>query len=184
VPDDWDLAQGTSQDCNGNLIPDECDIAAATSADGNGNNVPDECESIGLVYCAPAVNNSTGLPGRLLVTGSLVATDNDMTLTAWSLPPHQFGYFLNSQTQGLVMGPGGSQGNLCVVGQIGRYNFAIFDSGAGGVGALVLDLPNTPTPTNPIAVLAGDIWHFQCWYRDLNPGATSNFTEAVQVMFQ
>ena len=32
-------------DCNGNLIPDECDIANGTSLDDNGNGIPDECEA-------------------------------------------------------------------------------------------------------------------------------------------
>lgn len=31
-------------DCNGNVIPDECDIASGTSADCNMNGVPDDCE--------------------------------------------------------------------------------------------------------------------------------------------
>lgn len=58
VPDDEEIAAGTSPDCNGNNVPDECepdcnangtadecDISAQTSADCNGNGVPNECES-------------------------------------------------------------------------------------------------------------------------------------------
>ncbi len=44
VPDEVDLALGTSADCNQNFVLDECDIAVGTSADTNGNGVPDECE--------------------------------------------------------------------------------------------------------------------------------------------
>ena len=44
VPDECDLAGGTSQDCQPNGVPDECDIAAGTSQDTNGNDIPDECE--------------------------------------------------------------------------------------------------------------------------------------------
>ena len=44
VPDECEVAAGTSPDCNGNGIPDECDVAAGTSPDCNGNGVPDECE--------------------------------------------------------------------------------------------------------------------------------------------
>ncbi len=36
-----------SDDCNLNTIPDECDIADGTSLDCNDNNVPDECDAIG-----------------------------------------------------------------------------------------------------------------------------------------
>jgi hypothetical protein len=57
VPDDVDIATGTSQDINGNGIPDECDpdcngngvpddvdITTGTSLDCNGNGIPDECD--------------------------------------------------------------------------------------------------------------------------------------------
>ena len=46
VPDECDLASGTSQDCQPNAIPDECDIADGTSTDVDTNGVPDECEVI------------------------------------------------------------------------------------------------------------------------------------------
>ncbi len=55
--DGWEIANGTSEDCNDNGIPDECeldcngngihdycDIADGTSEDCNGNFIPDECE--------------------------------------------------------------------------------------------------------------------------------------------
>jgi len=45
VPDECDIADGTSEDCNANGVPDECDIADGTSEDTNGNGIPDECES-------------------------------------------------------------------------------------------------------------------------------------------
>jgi hypothetical protein len=35
-----------------------------------------------------------------------------------------------------------------------------------------------------VAVLAGETWNFQAWYRDLNPTTTSNFTNAVSIAFQ
>jgi hypothetical protein len=44
VPDDEDLASGSSIDCNQNGRPDECDIALGISADANTDGVPDECE--------------------------------------------------------------------------------------------------------------------------------------------
>ena len=45
IPDECDIATGTSQDCNANSVPDECDIATGTSEDTNSNGIPDECES-------------------------------------------------------------------------------------------------------------------------------------------
>jgi hypothetical protein len=57
IPDDQDIASGTSEDCNengipdeceedcnGNAVPDDCDIAEGTSEDCNENGIPDECE--------------------------------------------------------------------------------------------------------------------------------------------
>jgi hypothetical protein len=37
------VACGNGLDCNGNLIPDDCDIAEGTSADLDLNGIPDEC---------------------------------------------------------------------------------------------------------------------------------------------
>ncbi len=63
VPDECDIADGTSQDCqpnaipddcelsgndcNGNSVPDVCDIAGGTSPDCNANGTPDDCELSG-----------------------------------------------------------------------------------------------------------------------------------------
>ena len=45
MPDDCDIAAGTSEDCNDNDTPDECDIDDGTSEDTNGNGIPDECDA-------------------------------------------------------------------------------------------------------------------------------------------
>ncbi len=52
-PDECDVVEGTSPDCNSNGIPDECDAAEGTSSDVNGNGVPDECEPPPAMACAP-----------------------------------------------------------------------------------------------------------------------------------
>lgn len=141
--------------------------------------------SFGTNFCGPAALNSTGGAASILASGSLVVSDNDVTLTATGLPNNQFGFFLNSVTQGFIPMPGGSQGNLCLAGDIGRYNGAlIFNSGTNGVGSLALDLTSTPTPTGPVTVFPGQTWNFTCWYRDLNPGAASNFTDGISLSFQ
>jgi hypothetical protein len=40
-----------------------------------------------------------------------------------------------------------------------------------------------PTPTGLVPVAPGETWHFQAWYRDANPGATSNLTDNHSVTF-
>ena len=43
----------------------------------------------------------------------------------------------------------------------------------------------TTIPTNPPrAIQPGETWTFQAWFRDHNPGATSNFSGARSVTFQ
>ena len=134
-----------------------------------------------------AANNSNGVPGSLAGAGSTVVSVNDLTLTAADLPTNSFGFFLVSQTQAFVVNPGGSAGNLCLGGGIGRYvgPGQIQNSGSSGLVDLTLDLTMIPTPTGLVAVAAGDTWNFQCWYRDAVGGqATSNFTDGVEIVFQ
>ena len=45
IPDDDDVASGTSADCNGNGVPDECDVTAG-AADLDADGIPDECEGL------------------------------------------------------------------------------------------------------------------------------------------
>jgi murein tripeptide amidase MpaA len=73
VPDECDIADGTSADCNGNGVPDECDIAAGTSLDVDGNGIPDECElfSPGDLNCDGLVNSFDIDPFVLALTTGL-----------------------------------------------------------------------------------------------------------------
>jgi len=138
---------------------------------------------LGVTYCTPAVINSSGNPATIEVTGSDVVSDNDINLAAADMPLNKFGYFITSQTQGLVMQPGSSQGNLCVLGNIGRFRSQIQNSGATGTFDIDIDLTSMPTNPNQ-AVFVGQTWNFQTWFRDNNPGSTSNFSNAVAVTFQ
>ena len=140
----------------------------------------------GVPYCT-AVPNSTGAIGTTRGTGSTVASANTVTLTAASLPTNSFGFFLTSRTQGFAQTPGGSSGNLCLGGSIGRYvgSGQILNSGSFGSFSLMLDLTQTPTPNGLVPVQAGETWNFTAWYRDSVGGsATSNFTDGLSVAFQ
>lgn len=143
---------------------------------------------LGSNYCGPAVMNSTGAPAALLASGSRVVIDNDVTLTTVSMPANAFGFFITSQTQGFAANPGGSEGNLCLGGAVGRYvgPGQILNSGAGGMISIAIDLTNTPQPTGSVAVVAGETWNFQTWFRDSasGGGATSNFSDGLQIGFQ
>ena len=83
--------------------------------------------------------------------------------------------------------PGGSMGNLCLAGSIGRYvgPGQIQQADATGNISLALDLTQVPQPTGFVSVGIGDTWNFQAWYRDAVGGsATSNFTDGLSVTFQ
>ena len=122
---------------------------------------------------------STGNPGTIAAFGTTIVANDDVTLTAADPPSGQFGYFLNSQTMGFF-NPPGSNGFLCLSGSIGRHN----QPGAAGMGptfSLQLDLGALPQPTSFVAVVPGETWSFQCWYRDA--GGTNNFTDGVSITF-
>jgi hypothetical protein len=141
--------------------------------------------TIGTNYCT-ANPNSTLATGDIIATGSAIAANNNLTLTASSLPNNAFGFFLTSMTQGFVANPGGSAGNLCLGGAIGRYvgPGQVLNTGLVGGFSLVLDLTQTPTPTGPVAITGGQTWNFQAWHRDSVGGvAVSNFTDGLTINF-
>ncbi|MEZ6017756.1 MAG: VCBS repeat-containing protein [Planctomycetota bacterium] len=141
--------------------------------------------TIGGGFCAANVN-STGSAAQIFATGNTSLFLNSATLHADGLPLNSFGFYLASLDRGFVTNPGGSQGNLCLGGSIGRYVGAgqIQNSGALGATSLALDVNAIPTPNGLVAAQAGESWHFTYWYRDANPMPTSNFTGGVSITFQ
>jgi hypothetical protein len=140
---------------------------------------------IGTPYCL-ANPNSTGGVGQLGAIGSAMVSLNDVTLEVSSLPASSFLYFLVSSTQGQVNNPGGSQGNLCLGGSIGRYvgPGQILISDGAGAASLTIDLTSLPQPGGSVVVMPGQTWNFQAWHRDAVGGVpTSNFTQGLSVMF-
>ena len=155
-------------------------IFSAGTYDGDGGG-----GGLGTNYCGPGVPNSTGNSGTISATGSDSVAANNVTLTGSDLPNNATAFFLTSMTQDFVMNPGGSDGNLCLGGAIGRYvgPGQIQNSGAMGEVSLVLDLTMVPQPTGFVSVMPGDTWNFTCWFRDANPGPTSNFTDGLSIVF-
>ncbi len=135
-------------------------------------------DALGTSYCGPAVANSTGFAATIVSQGYPGSVAQGYAiLTANQVPDGEFGYFLTSQTQGFFMPPG-SDGFICLGGNIGRYNGNV---GQGPSFTLQIDLTSMPV-NPPVAVQPGDTYGFQAWYRDL--GSTNNFTDAVSVTFQ
>ncbi|MEC8512198.1 MAG: hypothetical protein VX015_08645 [Planctomycetota bacterium] len=142
-------------------------------------------EGVGSVVCLGNAN-STGAGALLRACGSDLVADNALTLEVTDLPANQNVLFVNSQETILVANPGGSQGDLCIGSlALGRHLGAITNSGASGTASLGLNLANIPTNAGFVAILAGETWYWQAWYRDVDGGgaATSNLSSAVGVTF-
>ena len=140
---------------------------------------------VGTSVCA-AVANSTGSAAAIAATGSDVAADNDLILTASGMPANEFGYFLASDgvnPPGVT--PPGSSGLFCLGlgGNLGRYSTLVQSSGDAGCFSIEVDVTAVPIGNPPFstALVAGDTWYFQGWFRD---GASSNFTDVLEIPFQ
>lgn len=129
------------------------------------------------------VPNSTGTPGQLVVAGGSRVQENDVSLQFFGLPENAPCYALLSRSAGFAANPGGSQGNLCLGGGIGRMVMSLFVAGAEGRGEVAVDLTAMREPNGYVAAMPGERWFFQAWYRDAVSGvATSNFTSASAVV--
>jgi len=137
---------------------------------------------LGEVTPCVAVTNSTGVAGKLRAAGSTYVAANDLVVTAFDLPHGSFGYLNLSRVIGFAPNPGGSVGNLCLGGAIGRFVDQVQSSGAAGEITTVIDLAVLPQPMGPVVAGAGETWTFQLWHRDSGPsGPVSNFTRARSV---
>ncbi|MEZ6015012.1 MAG: hypothetical protein R3F49_07865 [Planctomycetota bacterium] len=193
TPVRWTVEEGLA-DLTVSAGLDPSMAVAAVSGDGtvlaglgpNSEGFRVRVSALGTTYCRPAVANSGTCSGVLLIEGRPTAAAGTLQLIAELLPQNAPGYFLTSRAQAQVVGPGGSQGNLCLGNGIGRFvgPGQVQNSGAARRFSLAVDLTALPTPSGLIPSVAGETWNFQAWYRDANPGPTSNFTDAVSVTLQ
>ncbi|MFT5198760.1 MAG: hypothetical protein ACI87O_001419 [Planctomycetota bacterium] len=143
-------------------------------------------EFVGNSYCSSPIN-SIGQQSELSAIGSDLASDGDLTLTVTQVPEGQMGFLLASQTQSLLVNPASSSGNLCLGGDLARFN----RSGEIGLtvgGSFSLDLPLSDFPEDPgfgSPVMPGDTWNFQYWHRDAVDGSTtSNFSNGLEILIR
>ena len=173
--------------------PNTC-VASSWDITGDGNllvansllAVAGAASEVGTSYCTPNAN-ATGVPAELLATGIRDVNQNDLTLRTSSMPPFSFAFYIVSQTQGFVMNPAGSAGNLCLGGAIGRFMGPgqIQPADASGTISLMLDLTQTPQPNGFVAIQPGETWNYQTWYRDTAGGiSTSNFSDGYSITFE
>ncbi|MEM6569682.1 MAG: hypothetical protein AAF957_14835 [Planctomycetota bacterium] len=138
---------------------------------------------VGRQYC-DANENVSGESAWMRVIGNQSATFNHR-LQCQNLPVDTFGYFIVGNGSAVTPNPGGSAGNLCVSGSVGRYSNFVASSGSDGFLSLLIDPQAIPQPNGTVAAVPGDTWYFQCWTRDSQGGmATSNFSNGVSVSFR
>ncbi|MEM6675845.1 MAG: hypothetical protein AAF726_23550, partial [Planctomycetota bacterium] len=138
----------------------------------------------GSQFC-DAAENASGVSAFIRASGSDYNPNGDLTLRVFDLPANAFGYAIASLNTGFTPNPGGSAGNLCLTGAIGRFNQQVQDSGADGFAEVDIDLTSIPQPTGTASVMLGERWKFQYWTRDVSSGmATSNFSNGVVVHFE
>lgn len=144
------------------------------------------CTTFGQVTCFQPAPNSTGQGGELYAVGSRRVADNDFVLVAAQLPASEMGLFLASRATASPVTPIGSEGSICLGGDIGRFAEPgeIRNSGPEGRFDLQLDLGAVPTSMQDVAVLAGETWIFQAWHRDGTSSRTSNFTDAIEITWE
>ena len=95
---------------------------------------------VGTSYCAPAVQSSGFRSGVLFARGSNSIAMDDVELVAGFLPRNTFGMYLTSRDAAFVVQPGGSRGNLCLGGAIGRFVGPGQVGSSGPEGRLSLEL--------------------------------------------
>ena len=138
----------------------------------------------GSQFC-DAAENVSGRSAFIRASGSGYNPNGSLTLQVADLPENAFGYAIASLNTAFTPNPGGSAGNLCLSGAIGRFRGQIQNSGPDGTASVVLDLTSIPQPNGTVSVVLGERWKFQYWTRDVAGGmATSNFSNGVVVHFE
>lgn len=135
------------------------------------------------VACVQSTPNSVGALATLSVFGSTSIQGPAPRLDVVGLPPLVTCLPLASMTEGFLPNPGGSLGDLCLGGAIGRFNGAIASASVGGTLSFQLDPAALPQPAAFVPATAGSAWTFQCWHRDVDgTGApASHFSSAARV---
>ncbi|MCP3918192.1 MAG: formylglycine-generating enzyme family protein [bacterium] len=146
--------------------------------------VPDE---VGTPFCfglaCPCANddagagcaNSTGGGAALTARGTASASGDDLVVSLASAPPGQFSILFAGTTQ--LMSVPFSDGQRCVGGSIDRLGLRTID----GAGTATWG----PGQSQAQGWSAGDVLHFQAWYRDpTGPcGSGANASHALTVLF-
>jgi hypothetical protein len=158
---------------------------SGTDGDVGGAFLAEETNPVlGSQYCRANVNAS-GKAAWIRVYGiNQFIAGGSKSVQCLDLPPNSFAYFMCALGNAVTANPGGSAGNLCLSGSIGRYSPQVMNSGPTGTIFMQVNPQSLPQPMGSVSATAGETWNFQCWTRDSQGGvATSNFSNAIAVTF-
>jgi len=179
----------SAEDCNDNGVPDDLDIADGTSDDANLDGVPDECGagnpfcfgSFGTCPCGNGAGpmegcaNSANVGAFLYTTGSGSVSLDDFGLECVQLPPNKPSLaFTGESMVNLSFG----DGIRCVGGPIKRL-YVVSSDGSGFAAW-------PPSLSAQGGWTSGDTRWMQIWYRDAmgSPcGGGFNVSSGVEVLF-
>lgn len=166
------------------VLPEPFDQRGVSRIPGFNDRGACQADCRGVAICT-STSNSAGLVGRMSYRGGTGLSASDLTLEVTGAPAGRFGFFLTSLAPGFTAMPGGSQGNLCLDGVIGRFvrpGEVVMTTGSGRA-SLPIDANDLPQGGGPQAAQPGETWLFQFWHRDVVvPGVpTSNFSDAIGV---
>ena len=139
---------------------------------------------LGTAYCGVANLNSTGLPGTLAAHGSAEIDCGSFELLAAQLPAAVPCVALIARRPDATTVGWDGGGILCLRQPIGLFRNALAVSRPDGSVTLqpALAAP-LPAPLSG-AIVPGETWRFQVWFRDVGPVASSNLTHALAVTFK
>jgi len=125
IPDDCDIAAGTSQDCNSdgrpdscdpdcnsNGTPDSCDLFAGTSADCNSNGVPDECDLAAPVVAQDWCANAQRLTTGVTYSGATTAANSDGYSSCANISPDRWYKYISTATGSMTLSTVNAQGTV------------------------------------------------------------------------
>jgi hypothetical protein len=183
------LYVSASADCNNNGIPDDADIANGTSMDANGDGIPDECQNAGHDFCIPGVNgvrscpcnnpqvpagsdrgcnNSASTGGAALTSSGTASLSNDtVTFTSTGEKPTAFSIFLQGNSvisAGVTFG----QGVRCAGGSLKRLYIHSASGGvvSGGFGVGSDQPVHVRSAALGDTIPPGGVREYQVYYRD------------------
>lgn len=157
------------------------DGTSGSDGDIGGAVVTDTTQLVaGSQYCN-ARTHSGGTSGWLRISGS----GSSFVIEAQDMPANTFCLPLCSMGNDVTPFAGGSQGDLCLSGGIGRFNSLVAATNSSGLINVPIDTTALPTPSAIVAAQPGDTWYFQLWFRDVDGGMqTSNYTNGVSLGFE